>query len=82
MNIDLLKQSDFYMSFEVTYTGLHKRLNWDILKIDTYFYSEFNTTNVIVSPVYDWNGSLEEELKIDVSMEEKYYEMINLLLKK
>lgn len=81
-NINLLKQKGFSISFEVTYTKLHKQLGWDILKIYKYFYTEFNAANVIISPVYDWNGFLDKNLRIDISIAQEYYEIIASLLEK
>lgn len=81
-NINLLKQKGFSISFEVTYTKLHKQLGWNILKIYKYFYTEFNAANVIISPVYDWNGSLDKNLRIDISIAQEYYEIIASLLEK
>ncbi|WP_049750445.1 SPASM domain-containing protein [Thermosipho melanesiensis] len=81
-NINLLKKIGLPISFEVTYTKLHKKLGYDLLKLYEYFYYEFNTTDVIISPVYDWNGSLVQELKYDASIVQEYYKLIIFLLEK
>lgn len=52
------------------------------MKIYKYFYTEFNAANVIISPVYDWNGSLDKNLRIDISIAQEYYEIIASLLEK
>ncbi|WP_232503768.1 radical SAM protein [Thermotoga profunda] len=80
-NIELFRQNNIPISFEVTYTSLHEKFGLDILKIYRYFYKKFNTINITVAPVYDWNNSLGRELKTNVSMVLEYYRALFFIKK-
>ncbi|HOJ88626.1 MAG TPA: radical SAM protein [Pseudothermotoga sp.] len=81
-NVESFRQNNIPISFEVTYTGLHKKFGLDVLKIYRYFYEKFNTMNITIAPVYDWSNSLDRELKTNVSMASEYYKALVLLLKR